>query len=272
MENTQQLDGIQKTLLMPLWGRAKLSKEDNPVLIDTKAIEIIEKLDYDFRDIDKCVPYLGHMVTLLRAKAFDNAILNFLEKHPQSVVVNFGAGLDTAFYRVDNQQIDWYDIDLPDVIELRHQLIPETDRSHYIRGSIFDMEWIQNIPPNKPVIFMSIGVLEYFDKGLILKFLGDLASIFPESEILFNTTSSNIISTYFTKRAMKKMRMEASPITLGNFIEELKRTDGRIEIIEDSSIISKFTVEDVQNKKLFRNLKMYDFFTPTHIVHLKFLV
>ncbi len=35
------LKDVQKTLLLPLWGRAKLSKMGNPVLNDPKAVEIV---------------------------------------------------------------------------------------------------------------------------------------------------------------------------------------------------------------------------------------
>jgi O-methyltransferase involved in polyketide biosynthesis len=63
----------------------------------------------------------------------------FLSNHPRSVtIVNLGAGLDTGFYRVDNGFIQWIDVDLPEVIELRKTVIPETDSSRRISGSPLD--------------------------------------------------------------------------------------------------------------------------------------
>ena len=55
------LHDIQKTLLIPLWSRAKLSAENHAILIDTKAAEIIRQLDFDFEQINKEVPYFIHL-------------------------------------------------------------------------------------------------------------------------------------------------------------------------------------------------------------------
>jgi|GEM_PF-4876892 len=43
-----ELGSVQKTLLLPLWGRAIEARKKEPLLIDRTAIEIINKLDYDF--------------------------------------------------------------------------------------------------------------------------------------------------------------------------------------------------------------------------------
>ena len=143
------LGGVQETLLVPLWSRAKLSKDGNSILVDSKAIDIVEKIQYDFCKIDKYFPYFLHIMNLTRTKMLDNTIKEFLTNHPKATIVNLGAGLDTTFYRVDNGLLNWYDIDLPDVIEIRKKLIPETDRLNYIEDSIFEMQWVKNIAKTK---------------------------------------------------------------------------------------------------------------------------
>jgi O-methyltransferase involved in polyketide biosynthesis len=42
------LRDVQETLILPLWGRAVESRKSKPLLIDTKALEIINSIDYDF--------------------------------------------------------------------------------------------------------------------------------------------------------------------------------------------------------------------------------
>jgi O-methyltransferase involved in polyketide biosynthesis len=54
---------------------------------------------------------------------FDRRTQAFLARVPAAVVVHIGCGLDTRFERVDNGQVEWYGLDLPEVIELRRQLI-----------------------------------------------------------------------------------------------------------------------------------------------------
>jgi len=64
----------------------------------------------------------------LRARQFDEKVKAYIAEHPRASIVNLGAGLDTTFHRVDNELIHWYDLDLPAVIVVRRQLLPEPDR------------------------------------------------------------------------------------------------------------------------------------------------
>ena len=62
------LEGVQQTLLIPLWSRAKLSREHNTILVDLKAIDLVEKIQYDFTKIDKYFPYFLHIMNLEKSK------------------------------------------------------------------------------------------------------------------------------------------------------------------------------------------------------------
>ena len=42
------LGNVQKTLFLPLWGRAVESKKDKPWLVDETPVRIIDQVDYDF--------------------------------------------------------------------------------------------------------------------------------------------------------------------------------------------------------------------------------
>ncbi len=82
---------------------------------------------------------------ILRVRQFDLLTRDFLTRHPNGVVVYVGCGLDTAFDRVDNGQVEWYDLDLPKAIEVRRQLLPERPRSHLIGCSVLDPAWMECI-------------------------------------------------------------------------------------------------------------------------------
>lgn len=43
-----ELGSVQKTLLLPLWGRAVETRKQKPLLIDDAAVEIIDKIDMIF--------------------------------------------------------------------------------------------------------------------------------------------------------------------------------------------------------------------------------
>ena len=187
------LTGVSETLLGPLWGRAKLSRERNPVLNDTKAIELVEQIDYDFSTIDRNIPPEVDLLIVARAKQFDDKIKAYIAEHPRASVVNIGAGLDTTFYRIDNGLIHWYNLDLPAVTEIRKQLIPDTDRTACIAKSLFDPSWCKDIKYTKEGVFMVVGgVLIYYEESQVKQFFSLLADNFPGGEIVFDAPSRKI--------------------------------------------------------------------------------
>ena len=126
-------DTVEETMYMPLWGRANISKIYPEYFHDPKAEEILKALDYDFSNVERFYAKKGitEYYTLTfstRGKNFDDALLNYMENHPKTTVVNLGAGLDTTFTRVDNGKILFYNLDLPDAIDIRIKYIPESDR------------------------------------------------------------------------------------------------------------------------------------------------
>ena len=195
------LGGISVTMLGCLWNRAQLSKEYRSLFYDAKAIELVERIDYDFSASD--VPFediwfnISRKVNLpqfrlgtLRAKQFDEKAKSYITDHPHASVVNIGAGLDTTFYRIDNGLIYWYDLDLPAVIDVRRQLLPEPDRVTYIAKSLLEPSWCKRIKQTENGVFMiSGGVLGWFNKSEVEQFFSMLADHFPDGEIVFDAIS-----------------------------------------------------------------------------------
>ena len=177
-------------MLIPLWARAKISREYNSFFSDPKAIELVEQIDYDFSKIDEALRFEGILLNATRGKHFDDKVKAYITEHPRASVINLGAGLDTTFYRIDNGLIHWYDLDLPNVIGLRRQLLPEPDRTTYISKSLFDISWCKDVNNTENGVFMtSGGVLVYFEQSQVKQFFSSLADNFPCSEIVFGAGS-----------------------------------------------------------------------------------
>jgi O-methyltransferase involved in polyketide biosynthesis len=193
-----KLGGVSASMLRCLWARAQLSKEYSSLFYDEKAIELVEKIDYDSSTSD--MPFEGIMFNIsrkgnvpefglftLRAKQFDEKAKAYITEHPRASVVNIGAGLDTTFYRVDNGLIHWYDLDLPAVIDIRKQLLPEPDRVTYIAKSLFDPSWCEDIKLTEEGVFMIAGgIFMWFEESQVKQFFSMLADNFPDGEIVFN--------------------------------------------------------------------------------------
>ena len=119
MKEKIKLGFVQETLLLPLWGRAMEFKKENPKIVDKKAWEIINSIDYNFSKIEKNLHKISQISWVVRSLHTDRVINDFISRFPDAVIVNIGCGLDTVYERMNNDKIMFYDIDLPDVVELR---------------------------------------------------------------------------------------------------------------------------------------------------------
>ena len=126
----------QETLLITLYAKAQ---PGNPLFFDPMAQDILNRVDYDFARLR--VPYKTVVLVCQRAKKLDAVTRDFLAEHPGGVVLQLGCGLDSRFWRVDDGRVNWYDLDMPPVVELRHQFFTESERYHMIAASVTDLEW-----------------------------------------------------------------------------------------------------------------------------------
>ncbi len=184
-----ELKDVQETLLLPLWGRAQETLRANPLLRDETALAITRKIDYDFATITRNISEISRNAWIVRSLHIDRAVTRFLGKHPRATVVNLGCGLDTTFERVDNGQIQWYDLDLPAVIELRRRFIPESPRRHLLTSSLLDESWFQQIGVNDGLFLIAAGVLYYFTEDQIQTLLRRMAAFFSSYELIFDAAS-----------------------------------------------------------------------------------
>ncbi|MFN2299558.1 MAG: class I SAM-dependent methyltransferase [Anaerolineales bacterium] len=183
------LGNVPKTLFLPLWGRARETRKPEPLLVDRKALDIIDAVDFDFSPLAGNISKITKTGWIMRSLCTDRVIAEFLRRHPRAAVVNIGCGLDTTFDRVDNGRVQWYDLDLPEVIELRKHFIRDSARRKFLPASFLEKDWRSRICPADKVLFIAAGVFYYFREEEIKGFLKDLADEFPGGEILFDASS-----------------------------------------------------------------------------------
>lgn len=206
MDNQIKLNGISETLLIPLYIRAKESHHPNPLVKDDKAATIAEQLGLDTPPIILS----GHdeVALMLRVRQFDRRVQNFLVRHPDGVVVHIGCGLDTRFERVDNGQVEWFDLDLPPVTNLRKNLIKtDEERYHLLSDSVFSEAWIEAIHPyaSRPLLFMAEAVLAYFEEVRVKSLVVKLRKLFPGSELVCDAYTPFLIQMNNLQLSMGKM-------------------------------------------------------------------
>jgi len=141
--------------------RASETARPNPRIRDEKAAEIIEAIG---ADVSKYDPFLSHEGVVARTIMFADALRVLIEQHPNAVCINLGCGFDDKFIQVDNGQIEWFDVDLPDQMAVRRKVFEDRPRCTMLEGDALDGAWTASIPKDRPIIVVMEGVLEYFTK------------------------------------------------------------------------------------------------------------
>ncbi|MFB2771287.1 class I SAM-dependent methyltransferase [Pelatocladus sp. BLCC-F211] len=221
---------VQETLLITLWARANEINQSDPIIVDSKSVEILQAVDYDF---DKFINAKNSQAgTCLRGMILDNWIRNYLEQYPQGTVVEIGAGLNTRFERVDNGQVRWFDLDLPDVMELRKQFFPETERRRFITASCLDTNWFECVKAvsMQPCIFVAEGVLMYLNEKQVQQLFTNLLQEFPGSWFAFDSMSPLIVKN---QKYHDSLKYTSAKFDWGiSDIYKIKNWDNRYQILD----------------------------------------
>jgi O-methyltransferase involved in polyketide biosynthesis len=194
----QNLSDVAETLLMMLYIRALESQRPDALIKDEKAVALVRRMDQDFlRDKLAKIDEGTRVAIVLRNREFDRYARDFLARHPEAVVVHIGCGLDARFERVDNSPVEWYDLDLPEVIELRRTFIgDEGARYHLLACSVLDRAWLNAVPANsrsvcrqRSFLFLAEGVFMYFEEAQVRSLVLTLKERFSSAELVFDAFS-----------------------------------------------------------------------------------
>ena len=205
----QDLSGVAETLLMTLYIRAMESQRPDALIKDEKAVRLVTEMSYDFDRVKQVHMDEEDKVTvILRNREFDRYARDFLARHPDAVVVHIGCGLDSRFERVDNGQAEWYDLDLPEVIELRRKFIGDEGKRYHLLGcSAFDSAWLETVSVHRqrPFLFMAEGVLMYFEEAQVKSLVLMLRDHFPGAELVIDAFSPFIIRANNLRLSITKL-------------------------------------------------------------------
>jgi O-methyltransferase involved in polyketide biosynthesis len=180
-----RLGAVQETLFITLAARARETQRKHPVLRDPKAVDLLRSIDYDAAKYGRGA---GGFVTVLRTAIIDFWVREFLAAHPAATVAELGTGLNARFERVDNGQVHWFDLDLPDTIELRRNFFADTGRRRMVAASVLDEDWLPAVAQSQgPYFFVAEGVLVYLPEEQAMATLARIAARFPGALIALDT-------------------------------------------------------------------------------------
>jgi O-methyltransferase involved in polyketide biosynthesis len=182
---TTDLSPIEQTAFLTEYARALDSQWAKPILGDTLAHQVVGKIDYDFAGLGVQTSVVCQ--TALRAKMLDDRVRAFIGEHPDAVVVDLGAGLDSGFYRVGPPStVDWYSVDLPGITALRDEVLPAVQQSRSVPVSLTDEHWPDAIPADRPTMLVADGLFAFLTEPMIVAIFRRITDHFRSGELAFN--------------------------------------------------------------------------------------
>ncbi|WP_330234434.1 class I SAM-dependent methyltransferase [Nocardia sp. NBC_00508] len=179
------LTGAPQTMLATLYAKALDAEAENPLLGDTWARDAVRRIDYDWRSTR--ITRRNQSGVTVRTVHFDNWAREFLALHDRAAVLHLGCGLDSRAFRLDpGPEVEWYDVDYPEVITLHEQLYPAREHHHRVAASVTDPAWLQAIPADRPVLMIAEGLTMYLTEDTGVALLRAVVEHFPSGELQFD--------------------------------------------------------------------------------------
>ena len=202
---------VQETLLISLCGR-KMAMDLYPDLFSDRDCQaLLEKIDFEAPKMSGIKAKIGAIMAATRQFDMAEGCRQYLKNHPNAAVVNLGCGLDTTFYQVDNGTANGYNLDFPDVIRVRSELLPPREREYNIACNLNDHSWFHSVDfkPEDGAVFFSSGVFYYFKTEDVRKLFSAMAEHFPGGKLIFDATNAkglkNMLKTWLKPAEMENV-------------------------------------------------------------------
>ena len=190
--------GVPETMIQTLYARAKETSQKNPKIKDEMAVSIVKQLYYDFSQADQDKTMRSGVIS--RTIVLDKMVEENLDKHRNTIVLNIACGLDTRCYRMKGKYRHWYNLDLPETINIRNQFLTETGPIYQIAKSAMDETYTDTIRyDGEDVLVIIEGLTMYLTED-------DIKKIFCIIEHAFSnvTIMVEVMSPFMVKHIKEK--------------------------------------------------------------------
>ncbi|MQA08617.1 MAG: class I SAM-dependent methyltransferase [Pseudonocardiaceae bacterium] len=255
--------GVQSTMLVTLFLRALDAKEREPILGDRFAAEAVDRIEYDWTNLDKPIITRTRFTVTLRARQFDDWTTDFLHRNPDATVLQLACGLDSRAFRLDLPAgVHWFDVDMPDVMELRRKLYHETDDYRMIAASVTDETWLGEIPADKPVLIIVEGLLMYLRETEVRQLLRRLTDHFRTGELIFDGVAPWAAkTTQLLKKYLSRWYDYPAYWTATRDGSDIERWNSRLRYRDDVALMAQYErVPDPNKRRFYRAGSRFDWF------------
>ena len=267
---------VQETLIIPLYA-GKVCTELYPNLYrDETAVRLINEIDYDFFVAEKnsrsLMQRFGALEVAMRQNDLAWEVRDYLKDHPKAAVVNLGCGLDNTGRSCDNGSCKIYNLDFPDVIAVRNELLPSDEREENIPCNLNNTKWFEKIDASGGAIFFASGVFYYFLTEQVKALVQSMADAFHGGVLVFdaaNRAAVKMIAKTWLKSA--KIKDVGAYFAVSDAKDELSLWDNRLQVTSRGYMLGYNDLRDPSVSGFFRFLaKVGDKMMKMQIVKIAF--
>ena len=250
---------VQETLLIPLYARKMCSELYPRLYWDETALRLVNAVDYDFSALEKksksLMQRFGFLEVAMRQTDLAFEIRDYLKTHPHAAVVNLGCGLDGTGRACDNGSCKIYNLDFPDVIRVRNELLPAGEREENVPCDLNDTAWFEKIDASGGAVFFASGVFYYFLKEQVGSLVQAMANAFPGAVLAFdaaNETAVKLMLKTWIKDA--KIQDVGAYFAVSDAESEIGAWDSRLQVSSRGYMLGYHDLKDPSVSGFFRLL------------------
>ena len=259
MKHKIEKNTVQETLIIPLYSRKLCSELYPNIYRDETAVRLIDQIDYDFSAAEKksrsLMQRFGALEVAMRQNDLAFEVRDYLKAHPNAAVVNLGCGLDSTGRNCDNGSCKIYNLDYPDVIAVRNELLPAGERETNIPCDLNDTAWFSQIDASNGAVFFASGVFYYFLTEQVKALVQAMADAFPGGVLVFdaaNRAAVKMIAKTWLKSA--KIKDVGAYFAVSDAPKEIGAWDNRLRVTSRGYMLGYNELKDPSVSGFFRFL------------------
>ena len=197
----------------------------------------------------------GCLEVAMRQNDLAFEVRDYLKAHPAAAVVNLGCGLDSTGRACDNGRCNIYNLDFPDVISVRNELLPAGEREENIPCDLNDTAWFDKIDASGGAIFFAAGVFYYFLKKQVKTLVRAMADAFPGAVLVFdaaNEKAAKLMLKTWIKDA--KIQDVGAYFAVSDAKHEIGPWDSRLQVSSRGYMLGYHDLKDPSVSGFFRFL------------------
>ena len=211
-----QLSDVSRTAVSTLRCRAIETAKERPIINDPMAVSCLERLRTLASDEEKALLFdrgLSAALTrhiALRARKYDSVANRFIADNPACLVVNLGCGFDTRYWRIDHEDCEYVELDLPELVGLKRKVLGEQLRYDIIGASVLDHSWMEKVNPDggKRALLLAEGLFMYLPKADVIDLFLEVSRRFRNSQIVFEAVTDAYTRGIWKKIVVWKMNQQ----------------------------------------------------------------